>query len=57
MIDNGEIRIKGGSMVTTSNEQLIIDRAMTLTAVNGTVSIGGAARSARSSEEGFVSRP
>ena len=55
--DGGQINIDGGSTVKSSNEQFIIDRPMTITAFGGTVTIGAAARSARTSTEGFVSRP
>ncbi len=55
--DGGQINIVGTSAVTSSNEQFTIGRAMTITAVGGPVSIGGAARSTRRSAGGFVSRP
>jgi glucose/arabinose dehydrogenase len=56
--DGGTVTIVGDSTVTNTGEQLIVDRPMTITSVNGTVSIGAAARarSTRPSSEGFVPR-
>lgn len=54
--EGGTIQIAGDSSVLTSNEQLTIDRAMTITAINGTVQIGTAAMEDENNTDGFVTR-
>lgn len=52
----GLVEIDGGSSQVTSNEQLTIDRAMTLSALNGTIWIGMDTIPSVSNSHGFVTR-
>ncbi|MFP6582678.1 MAG: PQQ-dependent sugar dehydrogenase [Candidatus Hydrogenedentota bacterium] len=52
--DGGTITLVGNSAVTESNEQLTLNRAMTLTAINGSVRIGVAPADAN--PEGYKTR-